>query len=352
MTYCAGWKYKDTVFLLADTAATKSERPNTKHSSFGELHAEVRGKYIEESLLKLVPIGSGTVAAYAGDVQLATQYLDFLRDTRPFAKDNIELLKSLTVSMGPFAPDREVALLVGSSAPDGSCEILRWSTIEGLDQSSSDFYAIGSLSSYHAALTPALLSQFVSGKLDSGRMLAIVTAIVQSYGIHDNVIDMNVGGLIFGVQTSLGAVTWQQDTNYVIYNHNNRTFSAPAIVTAIARDNALIVSSSLTDDTRVFGHSTSMPSKDLRDEKWRNNVKAALDSGRSRYWVFISTSGKVITLIDRQDINADSRYVKLSNLGNGKFDLALSQELMNLLLQPLLDRGDGSMPFRLNVRND
>ena len=128
--------------------------------------------------------------------------------------------------------------------------------------------------------------------------------------------------------------------------------STPAFVTAIARDNALIVSSSLNDDTRVFGHSTSMPRKDLWDETWLLKAKEHLDSGRSRYWVFISTSGKVITLIVRHDLDKESRYVKLSKLGNGKFDLALSQELMTLLLQPLQDRGDGSLPFRLNVRND
>jgi len=349
MTFCAGWKYKDTVFLLADTAATKPVKPAMKHSSFGELHAEVRGEYVEESLLKLVPIGTGAVAAYAGDVQLATHYLDFLRDNRPSAKSNSELLKSLTLSMGPFAPDRAVALILASSAADGAYELLRWSTTDGLDQSGSDYYQIGSLTSYHAALTPALLSQLVAGNLDSERMLAVITAVVQSYGVHDNLIDMNVGGLIFGLQTSHGAVAWQQDTNYVIYD---ATLSMPAFVTAIARDNALIVSSSLSDDTRVLGHATSMPRKDLWDDAWLLKAKEQLDSGRSRYWVFISTSGKAITLINRHDLDKESRYVKLSNLGNGKFDLALSQELMTLLLQPLQDRGDGSLPFRLNVRND
>jgi hypothetical protein len=349
MTFCAGWKYKDTVFLLADTAATKPVKPETTHSSFGELHAEVRGEYVEESLLKLVPIGTHMVAAYAGDVQLATHYLDFLRDSRPTAKSNTGLLNSLASSMGPFSPDRAVALILASSAADGSCELLQWSTTEGLNQSGADYYQIGSLTSYHAALTPALLSQLIAGNLDSARMLAVVTAVVQSYGIHDNLIDMNVGGLIFGLQTCHGAVAWLQDTNYVIYD---TTLSTPAFVTAIARDNALIVSSSQNDDTRVFGHSTSMPRRDLWDETWLRKAKESLDSGRSRYWVFISTSGKVITLIVRGDLDKESRYVKLTRLGNGKFDLAISQELMTLLLQPLQGCGDGSLPFRLNVRND
>ncbi len=90
----------------------------------------------------------------------------------------------------------------------------------------------------------------------------------------------------------------------------------------------------------------------LWNETWLLNVREQLDSGRSRYWIFISTSGKVITLIARHDPNAESRYVKLANLGGGKFDLALNQELMTLLLEPLLDRSDGSVPFRLNVRHD
>ena len=44
MTYCIGWKYRDDVFLLADTAVTKSAEPSTSHSSFGQLHAEAKAR--------------------------------------------------------------------------------------------------------------------------------------------------------------------------------------------------------------------------------------------------------------------------------------------------------------------
>lgn len=44
MTYCAGWKYSNSVYLFADTAATKNLPATTTHSSFGELHAQVRGE--------------------------------------------------------------------------------------------------------------------------------------------------------------------------------------------------------------------------------------------------------------------------------------------------------------------
>jgi hypothetical protein len=349
MTYCAGWKYKDTVFLLADSAATKITRPITSHSSFGELHAEVRGEHVEESLLKIVPIGAGTVAAYAGDVQLAANYLSFLRDGLPTAKSISDLLQSLTLSMGPFDPERVVALLLASSTNGGSHELIRWSTEHGTDLGGSDYYQIGSLTSYHSALTPALLSRLAAGNVDPARMLVIATAIVQSYGIHDSMIDMNVGGLVFGAQTSRGIVSWQRDTNYVLYNAG---FTSRALVTAIARDNTLVVNSSLTDSMRVFGHSASMSGKSIWDEQWLRRVKEDLDSGLSPNWIFICTNGKIITLVFRQDIHKESKYIKLSNLGSGKFDLAVSHELMSTLLQPLRDRRDGSLPFRLSVRSD
>jgi hypothetical protein len=349
MTYCAGWKYKDTVFLLADSAATKITRPITSHSSFGELHAEVRGEHVEESLLKIVPIGAGTVAAYAGDVQFAANYLSFLRDGLPTAKSISDLLQSLTLSMGPFDPERVVALLLASSTNGGSHELTRWSTEHGTDLGGADYYQIGSLTSYHSALTPALLSKLAAGNVDTARMLVIATAIVQSYGIHDSMIDMNVGGLVFGAQTSLGVVNWQGDTNYVLYN---AAFTSHALVTAIARDNTLVVTSSLTDSMRVFGHSASMPGTSIWDEQWLRRVKEELDSGLSPNWIFISTTGKIITLVFRQDIHKESKYIKLTNLGSGKFDLAVSHELMSTLVQPLQDRSDGSLPFRLNVRSD
>lgn len=349
MTYCAGWKYRDAVFLLADTAATKSTKPNTTHSSFGQLHAEVRGEHVEESLLKLVPLGAGTVAVFAGDVELAKSCLEFLRDAIPAAGSTSALLHSLTLSLGPFPEDRPVDILLAVTDEAGRSELIHWDSLRGIDATESNFYQIGSLTSYHAALTPALLSLFVEHNLDTERMLSVASAVVQSYGIHDDLVSMNVGGLIFGIQTRLGVVTWQHDTNFVLYSPD---FSYRAIITAIVRDNILVLSSSITDDTRAFGHSTSMPREDLWTADWLHKAKIELDSGATPLWVFLSTACQVITLIFRSEATKDSRYVKLENQGEGKFNLGLSPELMAILQQPLQNRKDGGFPFRLNVRND
>ncbi len=348
MTYCVGWKYRDAVFLLADTAVTKSARPSTTHSSFGQLHAEVRGEHVEEGLLKLVPLGPGTVAAFAGDVGLATSCLDFLRDALPTATSTSGLLQALTLSLAPFPTDRAVEILIAVTDAE-SCELIHWDTLRGIDPADSDYYQLGSLTSYHADLTPAHLSQLVARNLPTDRMLSVATALVQSYGVHDDLIPMNVGGLVFGVQSRRGVVTWQQDTKFVLYDP---AFGFRAIIAAIARDNTLVLSSSINNHTRLLGHPTSMPRADLWSSDWLRDAEAVLTSGHPPLWVFISTAGRVITLIFRTNVANESRYVTFKDLGGGKFDLALSPELMALLQQPLEDRNDGSLPFRLNVRND
>jgi hypothetical protein len=100
MTCCAGWKHADSIFLLADAAVTKPSRPTSPYSSFAELHAEVRGEHVEESLLKLAPIAPGTAVAFAGNVQLAREVIEFLKSNYRDVMPIDQLFSSVTASFG------------------------------------------------------------------------------------------------------------------------------------------------------------------------------------------------------------------------------------------------------------
>lgn len=338
------------MYLFGDTAVTKTSPPTTTHSSFGELHAQVRGEHVEESLLKIVPIASGAAVAFAGDVQLATEIIEFLSANFEANAYTLKALFSLlTDSLGPFDSNRAVELLLAMSNPNGESHLLHWDTVRGLDAVESDYYQIGSLTSYHSALTPQVLSLFVQGNLAPDRLLSVITAVVQSYGVHDNLIEMNIGGLIFGLRTHAGNVSWQEDTNFVLYDPR---FCNLIYVSAIVRDNVVVVHSSQTNDIRVIAHSVSTQSLPDWVGRWEKQVKDHLESDRYRYWVFICTTEKVITVLRRDNLEQQSRYVSLKKIDDGKFDLGMSPELMSLLTQPVTDRHDGSLPFRLNFRND
>jgi hypothetical protein len=60
----------------------------------------------------------------------------------------------------------------------------------------------------------------------------------------------------------------------------------------------------------------------------------------------------VITVIRREALDRQSRYMRLDATGDGKFTIGMSPELMPILTKSLVDRGDESLPFRLNFLND
>ena len=349
MTYCAGWKYADSIFLLADTAVTKPSRPTSPYSSFGELHAEVRGEHVEESLLKLVPIAPGTAVAFAGNVQLAREVIEFLKSNYRDVTPIDQLFSSVTASLGPFESTRAVEVIFARSKSAGDSCLVQWDTIRGLNPQKSDYYQIGSLTSYHAAITLGVLSLLIRGKVPSERLLPIISAVVQSYGVHDNLIDMNIGGIIFGLRVEGGSLFWQDDTNYVLYDPS---FANISYASAFVRDHVLVVNSSLTNEVRAFAHSVSMPSSQVWRSCWEGYIKTHVRSDQYRYWVFLSTLGKVITVARREGFENVSKFVRLVAGQDDKFTISMSSELMSVLQKPLMDRRDGTLPFRLNCLND
>jgi hypothetical protein len=94
-----------------------------------------------------------------------------------------------------------------------------------------------------------------------------------------------------------------------------------------------------------------MPSTQVWLNSWEAYIKTHLNSDQYRYWVFLNILEKVITVLRRETLDHESPYIRLNTTGDGKFDMSVSPELMSVLVQPLVDRNDGSLPFRLNFRN-
>jgi hypothetical protein len=253
--------------------------------------------------------------------------------------------------MGPFDPKQAVSLIIASSSDNGNNELIKWNTAEGIDQTNADFYQIGSLDSYHANTIHSLLEFFTSRNLAVDRVLPAIISVFQSYGVHEDLIQMNVGGLTTGLRTTHGNITWLEDTNYAIYGSN--IGSNLSYISAIVRDNAVIVGSSITNDTRVFYHPANAQAN-INSQDWRDRVQDQLSSDRFRHWVFINndSQNRVITLIIRNDLATESKYFSLSRISEGKYRLGLSSELEEILHRHLPNRNDDSIPFLLNILND
>jgi len=349
MSYCAGWKHKGSVYLLADTVSSVQIPPRRQQISLGELLTEHHDEPIEEPALKLVRIAPGAVAACSGDAGSVSRLLEFLQANHAGVTNNGELLSLLDVSLGPFSDAKPVSLLLASSGSDGACELLRWTSPGGLDTTGSDLLQIGDPTPFHTALSPEILSILAAADPSPERMLPVLTAIVQSRGVSENSSDLNVNGLIFGVHTGLGVATWQGDTLVVLYD---QAFASPAHVAVLARSDELVVHASHDAATRVFVPLPSNHRRAPREACWLRGIQDELAADRFRFRVFISTCEQVITLIIRNDFERESGYVRLKRKSNGQFDFSLSPEMTSLLLRPLEDRSQGSVPLRLSLRED
>ncbi|MGM3305195.1 hypothetical protein ACSQ6I_04280 [Anabaena sp. WFMT] len=322
--------------------------PTTNTSSFGQLHDKVKGNYVEESLLKIIPITSNAAIAFAGDVQFAQEIVEFLKENFCDTETITNLFNRVNASLGPFDSRRPVELLLAYAPSNTEPQIIYWNSKNGLSNHQSNYLQIGSLTSYHAALTQEIQFLLARGNLDPDRMLPILIAVVQSYGIHNNLIDQYVGGTIFGLRICKGEITWQEDTNFILYDPS---FENINYISAFVRDNALVVNSSYTNESRIFAHSISMPNYQEWLESWGSFIINHVNSDQYRYWVFLSTAARVITVIRRDNFENENNYFQLQYHGDGNFSLGLNLDFQELLRQPLTDLGDGSLPFRLNFRN-
>ena len=70
MTICVGWISCGSVFLIADSAVTKSGAVEVPRSQFGELHESQADRNVEESALKIFR-WNDTAAVFAGDAETA-----------------------------------------------------------------------------------------------------------------------------------------------------------------------------------------------------------------------------------------------------------------------------------------
>lgn len=152
MTYCIGWKYNNTIFLVSDSVQTGNQIPSTEYSSFGELHQQVNGYFVEEALLKIVPISENCVISFAGDdVRLAFNIIKHIKKFyTTYQHDINEILSSVRNSFWPLPKDTcgkeaYVELIIGIYH-DNRPRLLKWNTKNPNPvECTEDFCSIGCL---------------------------------------------------------------------------------------------------------------------------------------------------------------------------------------------------------------
>lgn len=339
MTYCAGWKLGDTVFLIADSAITSPRPPFSRQSSFGQAHRQVRDEHVEEGLLKLAPIGDNAAIAFAGDVGLAQQVLELLIAHWPsFGNDVREVHRVLSATF-PLEQVPEVAFLLAWWSDTGP-RLAQWESRNGFTELDGQSCAIGSIGNYHRTFTNHALQQLRDLNVPQNDVLPAITALVQSFGIHDDLIEQNVGGAVFGLAVGREGVRWQADTGYLIYS---RLGQQPEFVSASVRDNTLVIHSSITQETIAMMNSAA-PDLQTWLATWDARITEDNKTDHFSIVVCIRREDRLITVIEREPGRAGP-FMRFRFAENQRM-LDFTREIGGVLDQPLDQTGDGP-PYKL-----
>lgn len=347
MTYCLGWKTKNSVFIAADSAVTipSASALNTPLSSFGEVSYRDNANHVYEGLLKICVVGQ-TIVAFSGCVQTAINVIKTFQEVVNVDQNILEGLKRAVLSSGPYTKDNDIALILGYYDKNGPILISYNHDGKRSIDDHDHCVQIGSAGSIYRVSSEIVIRTFLQGNLGDEHMLAAVTAVLQSYGIFDQMMRMNVGGVFFGASADSNGVSWQRDTSYFLYPPN---LSISHFISVYSIDNALGIASSFVNP-KVFMNTVNTGDVKEWQGRWMSELKEKLDSGKSIFYTFLSMKDRLITVIKKTD-NSTDQYFKMQAEhldGRGKYTFSFSPELVELLNYAKPD-GD---EFRFNWRND
>ena len=369
MTYVLTWKHQNSVFCISDTAITHSKYPNEPYSSFGELQERnIKGEVVEETGVKIVPLTNHFAVSYSGDVSTSRKiiyelkiklpHMDFQNSLIEISKSNPALMKYSTKLM-----------LMGYDDKNGACLNSWWNKEPDIFHPIDSWASMGSLKAEIRFIVEKLLDYLKSGNIDSEHLLQSMLSFMQNLGIHNPLMETNVGGGIFGAGINAKGFFWHKDITYILYPpdlsnftvrisdkknipNNLKEYEFIDIITCLVRDNVWVTSSSITKHLKVLMLSESMilNPKDW-SAKWDKNLREYFNLCKSHYFAFISKREGNIILINNPNVIPSNKYFKIEHKEDKKYDFEISPELMKELMYQAEKVAFGEKHFKFTFKN-
>lgn len=369
MTYVLAWKHQNSVFCISDTAITHSNEPTEPYSSFGEVQERnIKGEVVEEKGVKIVPLTNYFAVSYSGDVSTARKiiselkiklsYMNFQDSLIKISKSNPILIEQPTKLILMGYDNEKGAFLQGwfNKIPDSFHSIDSWTSM-------------GSLKPEIRVIIQSLLHYMKSGNIDSEHLLESMLSFMQNLGVHNPLIETNVGGGIFGAGINSKGFFWHKDITYILYPpdlskftikisdkenipNNLKEFNFIDIITCLVRDNVWVTSSSITKHPKVLMLSESMV-LDPKNwfAKWNKKLREYFSLCKSNYFAFISKKEETIVLIKNPNIIPSNKYFKIERKGDKQYNFVMRSELIHELMYQTEERSLGEKHFKFSFKN-
>jgi hypothetical protein len=330
-----GWISEGSAFLISDTSATWKGAAHRPLSSLGQNQQRPDGFAVEESVAKLVPLGTHAVAALCGDARGATLLArDVLRRLDRGTSLHTAILQSGHSLHHHEPPLGGFSILVAEW--DSGPRLLRYDSrdLELADITNHGVVFQGSLGKPVEERIRKEIEGLPKAPVHSQVVLGAALAILQGIAASEDLVRDSVAGIFYGLQIDADGVHWQPNMLYVFHQKDR----APQddlplhIVGCRILDGLCTVGSSLNREVSIFVPAGDTTDRSAWMSRWRDSLGTEAALQTSRLIAFIQvTGGSVVVLPNDQQ---HFRYVYDDGL-----QFAFSRELdRRLRWKPTADR--------------
>lgn len=187
-------------------------------------------------------------------------------------------------------------------------------------------------------------------KAEPDRLLVGALAIIQSYGIHDYLLQGGAGGSFVGLRIGPNIIQWQQDLLFILQADLDPTVD---MISSIIRDNVIIVRSNVTNACRYFGDSINNGLSEEWRRRWWDAAFDCTEQGHFDFVILLNITARIVTVVEMQQKN-QSEHFRIYATKNERpeeafrLNMAMSPVLPRAATERLPDLRDGSIPFKFN----
>lgn len=308
MTYCLGWRTQDGVVIIADSLLSAErpdvyQHPEIPYTTFGQLQGKTGGKclpYVAEEGLKL-RVGDNFVGGFAGDVRVGQRLLSRFRDAytdgRSLRDAALRAMRSAggktsdtTVLIGACVGAKPVLLRIDTAQQSVSY-------VDGLVQTGSVPEAQQRWTRDMAGSLQGLRHPQLGASANASRLFTPLIALLQSYGVHDQLLERGIGGAFLGAWITPEGPQWQHDTLYAVHAADIAA-TTPVFCGVLVRPGVASLISNQTEEIKLITMGEGAPGADILASA--DAAIAQFDRGIFDYFVSINSSKHIVTVIDMQ----------------------------------------------------
>lgn len=323
MTFIAGFIYKTTICIIADSAETvifpfplkEFSKANHPQSSFYESAYIEDNKLIYEGAQKLYQIDNRIVLAFAGNVATGLQAIDEFK---------LRLLKGLSIKetiqelfnnhkysdnhfiVGYFENEKPIIFYYLASDD--------FHFIEEAPEEFDFFLCVaGNTKGPHSSVCFHSLENAAANNLAPEEATIILLACLQGVNINERNIVTGIGGYFNGILLEKTGVRWISDTIYFLYSAKDFDKGQKYAIHKFNRDDATFL---ISLEKNIFKSEFSSFSRDELIEKWDETLVKIASQMSEKYFICISYDQYNAVILDttkgNSPINADGTTRQLS----------------------------------------